>query len=134
VPRHSRYILRPPPMSISPPEFLSSAAAMTTTWNTLTRVTTRKKTRTQKEIAVLIARYERLLLPSARDFDMLRSKDLFAPEFIGLTGHSGKPQQIELSIFVHLKLRESSRHVIQIDYGPKLPRRYSGVLRIVHRP
>ena len=57
---------------------------------------------------------------------MLRSKDLFAPEFIGLTVRGGKPQQIELSIFVHLKLGKSLRHVIQIDYGPKLVRRHKG--------
>src|SRR5207249_4856172 len=37
---------------------------------------------------------------------------LLAPEFIGLTVHQGKPQQIQLSIFVHLKLRESLRHMI----------------------
>src|SRR4029453_10918219 len=45
-------------------------------------------------------------------------------ELISLTVvDSGKPQQIELSIFVHLKLRESSRHLIKIDYRPKLPSR-----------
>ena len=46
-------------------------------------------------------------------------------ELISLTVvDSGKPQQIELSIFVHLKLRESSRHVIQIDYRSELSSRH----------
>src|SRR5437773_12051897 len=111
-------------MSTRPPELLPSAAAATTTWKKLIRVTTRNKTHARKEIAVLITRYKRLLSPSAVDFDLLWSMDLLAPEFIGLTIHQGKPQQIQLSIFVHLKLRESSRHVIQIDYRSELPSRH----------
>ena len=54
----------------------------------------------------------------------IRSKRLFTTEFISLTVLNGKPQQVELPIFVHLKLGESLCHVIQIDYGPKLPIRH----------
>jgi hypothetical protein len=79
-------------MSTSPPELLASVAAMTTTWNGLTKVITRKKKHARKEITVLIARHKRLLLLSAIDFELFRSKDLFAPEFIGLTVLSGKAQ------------------------------------------
>src|SRR6266576_5425237 len=126
VPRHLRYILRPPPMSTSPPGFLASVAATTTTRNRLTKITTRKKKHARKEIAILIARHKRLLLLSASDFDLFRSKDLFATKLISLTVPNGKPQQIELSIFVHLKLDKSLCHVIQIDYGSKLARRHKG--------
>src|SRR6266404_7928158 len=100
TPLHWRYILRPPPMSTSPPELPASVAATATTWNGLTKVITRKKKHARNEIAVLIARHKRLLLLSAIDLELFRSKDLSAPEFIGLTVGGGKPQQIELSIFV----------------------------------
>ena len=43
IPLHWRYILRPPPISIRPPELLAFVAATTTTWNVLTKVTTTKK-------------------------------------------------------------------------------------------
>src|SRR5437773_12433844 len=97
-------------MSTSPPGLLASVAATTNTWNRLTKVTTRKKKHARKEIAALIARHKRLLLLSASDFDLFRSKDLFASVFIGLTVRGGKPQQIELSIFVHLKVGKSLCH------------------------
>src|SRR5436309_1341639 len=51
--------------------------------------------------------------------------DLLAPKLISLTARlSGKAQQIEFTILIHLKLRESSRHVIQIDYRSELPSRH----------
>src|SRR5438477_12048563 len=97
-------------MSTSPPGLLASVAATTTTWNRLTKVTTRKKKHARKEIAALIARHKRLLLLSASDFDLFRSTDLFAPDFISLTVRGGKPQQNELSILVRWKLGNSLGH------------------------
>ena len=84
--------MRPPPMSTNPPELLASVAATTITWNGLTKVITRKKKHVRKEITVLVARQQRLLLLSVIDFELFRWKDLFAPEFIGLTVLSGKAQ------------------------------------------
>jgi hypothetical protein len=80
-------------MSTSAPELLASVAAMTTTWHELTKVITRKKKHARKEITVLIARQKRLLLLSAINFEPFRSKDLFAPEFIGLTILSRKRER-----------------------------------------
>ena len=60
-----------------------------------------------RKIAVPIARHKRLLLLSAIDFELFRSKDLFPSEFISLTVIIGKAQQIELSLLVDLKLGES---------------------------
>jgi len=53
-----------------------------------------------------------LLLPSPKDGDLLRSKGLFATEFISLTVSSREAQQIELTALVHLKLCKSLRHII----------------------
>ncbi len=66
------------------------------------------------------------MLPGAKDGDLLPLKCLFTTKLISLTVHGGKPQQIELSIFVHLKLGKSLCHEMQIDYGPKLARRHKG--------
>ena len=52
------------------------------------------------------------MLPGAKDRDLLRSKGLFATEFISLTVSSREAQQIELTALVHLKLCKSLRHII----------------------
>jgi hypothetical protein len=56
---------------------------------------------------LLMATWRCLMLPGAKDCDLLRSKPLFATEFICLAVLSGKAQQIEFTVFVHLKLSKS---------------------------
>src|SRR5436190_11165368 len=55
-----------------------------------------------------------LLYQTNNDCDLLRSKPLFAREFISLAILSGKPQQIEFTVFVHLKLSKSPGHEVQV--------------------
>src|SRR5260370_13291089 len=68
---------------------------------------------------LLMATWRCLMLPGAKDRDLLRSRRLFAPELISLTVFGGEAQQIELALLVHLKLDKSDCRDARSDYGPE---------------
>ncbi len=99
-------------MSTSPAQSPLPTAWAAIGRSAVTRVTRSKKTRVPRVMVLPMPTWKGLLLPSPKDGDLLRSKGLFATEFISLTVSSREAQQIELTALVHLKLCKSLRHII----------------------
>ena len=57
------------------------------------------------------------MLPGAKDGDLLRFKCLFTTKLISLTVLSGKAQQIQFTVLIHLKLGKSLCRVLLTDYA-----------------